>query len=386
MTIGADPSPAAAPDRLFSLALGGLAAMAAAVGIGRFVYTPILPLMVEDLGMTKSAAGLLASANYAGYLAGALVAAMPGLPGSRRRWLLVALAVGALTTAAMAVTSSRSAFLVLRFAGGVASAFGLVFSSALVLERLGRGGRPGLSAVHFAGVGTGIAVSAMVVFLSGGWRTAWLAAGLTSLVAVGIVAALIPVRRDVASAMPSHGRRNASSLTTLVVAYGLFGFGYIITATFLVAIVRGSGQVRAFEPFVWLLVGLAAAPSVRVWTAVETWIGISRSFALACGLEAIGVAASALWLSPAGVLFAAALLGATFMGITALGLLWARRLAPRDPRSTLAVMTAAFGFGQIVGPVFAGMVYDATGTLVVPSLAAAGALLVGATLAITRSE
>src|SRR5437879_12795250 len=108
--------------------------MAAAAGTGRFADTPILPLMVEDLGMTKSAAGLLASANYAGYLAGALVAAMPGLPGSRRRWLLVALLVSALTTAAMAVTSSSPAFLLLRFAGGVASAFGLVYSSALVLR------------------------------------------------------------------------------------------------------------------------------------------------------------------------------------------------------------------------------------------------------------
>src|SRR5262249_10408472 len=150
--------------------------MAVAVGIGRFVYTPILPLMVEDLGMTKSAAGVLASANYAGYLAGALVAAVPGLPGSRRRWLLVALVVGALTTAAMALTSSSAAFLLLRFTGGVASAFGLVFSSAVVLDGMSRGGRPGLSAVHFAGVGTGIAVSAVVVMLSRGWRTAWLAA------------------------------------------------------------------------------------------------------------------------------------------------------------------------------------------------------------------
>ena len=74
--------------------------MAAAVGIGRFIYTPILPLMVEDLGMTKSAAGLLASANFAGYLAGALAAALPGLPGSRRRWLIAALVASALTTGA----------------------------------------------------------------------------------------------------------------------------------------------------------------------------------------------------------------------------------------------------------------------------------------------
>jgi predicted MFS family arabinose efflux permease len=360
--------------------------MAAAVGIGRFVYTPILPLMVEDLGMTKSAAGLLASANYTGYLAGALVAAMPGLPGSRRRWLLVALLVSALTTAAMAVTSSSPAFLLLRFAGGVASAFALVFSSALVLDRIGRGGRPGLSAVHFAGVGTGIAASAMVVFLSSGWRTAWLAAGLGSLVALGIVAALVPDRGGVTATTPSPPGRTGAPLATLIMAYGLFGFGYIITATFLVAIVRASPQVRAFEAFVWLLVGLTAAPSVGVWTAVEGRIGISRSFALACVLEAIGVAASALWVRPTGILLAAALLGATFMGITALGLTWARRVAHGDPRSTLAVMTAAFGLGQIVGPGFAGMVYDATGTFVLPSLAAAGALLAGATLAIARSE
>jgi len=107
--------------------------MAAAVGIGRFVYTPILPLMVEDLGMSKGAAGLLASVNFAGYLVGALIAAMPSLPGSRRRWLLVALAVSALTTGAMACTSSSAVFLGLRSIGGVASAFALVFSSALVL-------------------------------------------------------------------------------------------------------------------------------------------------------------------------------------------------------------------------------------------------------------
>src|SRR5882762_3284195 len=237
MRVGAGPSPAAASNRLLSIALGGLVAMAAAVGIGRFVYTPILPLMVEDLGMTKSAAGLLASANNAGYLAGALVAAMPGLPGSRRRWLLVALLVSALTTAAMAVTSWGPAFLLLRFAGGVASAFGLVYSSALVFDRIGRGGRPGLSAVHFAGVGTGIAVSAMVVFLAWGWRTAWLAAGLGSLVALGIVAALIPDQGGGTATAPSAPGRTGAPLATLIMAYGLFDFGYIITATFLVAIV-----------------------------------------------------------------------------------------------------------------------------------------------------
>jgi predicted MFS family arabinose efflux permease len=360
--------------------------MAAAVGIGRFVYTPILPLMVGDLGMTKSAAGFLASANFAGYLVGALVAAMPGLPGSRRRWLLVALTISALTTGAMACASVSAVFLGLRFVGGLASAFALVFSSALVLDRLSAAGRPRLAALHFAGVGTGIAIDALLAFTLGprGWRVLWLAAGVASMIAVGVVAACLPDQADAPATKPSGASLAPPRLANLIVAYGLFGFGYIITATFLVAIVRGSSQVRAFEPFVWLLVGLTAAPSVAVWTLIASRLGIARAFALACASEAIGVAASGLWVKPAGILLAAALLGGTFMGITALGLLWARRLARGDPRSTLALMTAAFGLGQIVGPAFAGMVYDATETFIVPSLAAAAALLVAATLAISR--
>jgi predicted MFS family arabinose efflux permease len=355
------------------------------VGIGRFVYTPILPLMVEDLGMTKGAAGLLASANFLGYLAGALLAATPTLPGSRRRWLVVALTVSSLTTGAMAWASSHVIFLALRFAGGIASAFVLVFASALVLDRISAAGRPDLSAVHFAGVGAGMALSAVLVsgFVAwgGGWRSLWLASGLTSVLAVGIVAGLIPDRVEAVTAMTSRPTRCSRGLAALVAAYGLFGFGYIITATFLVTIVRGSAQVRAVEPLVWLVVGLTAAPSVALWTWVGDRIGVARAFALACGVEAVGVAASALWLAPAGILLAAALLGGTFMGITALGLVGARRLSRGDPRRTLAVMTAAFGLGQIVGPTFAGAVYDATGTFLVPSLTAVSALLVGALLA-----
>jgi predicted MFS family arabinose efflux permease len=382
-------SPGTETPRPLSLALGGLVALAAAVGIGRFVYTPILPLMGEDLGMTKGTAGFLASANFLGYLAGALLAATPTVPGSRRNWLIMALILSSLTTGAMAFASSTAAFLALRFAGGVASAFVLVFASALVLDRLGAAGRSDLSAVHFAGVGAGMALSAVLVSTlaawGGGWRSLWLASGLTSVLAVGIVAGLIPDRAEPATVVTSQPSRTNPRLAALIVAYGLFGFGYIITATFLVAIVRGSDQVRSIEPLVWLVVGLTAAPSVALWTSVGKKIGVARAFALACGIEAAGVAASVLWLAPSGILLAAALLGGTFMGITALGLVGARRLSQGDPRRTLAVMTAAFGLGQIGGPAFAGAVYDTTGTFLMPSLTAAGALLVGAVLAVASS-
>ena len=78
------------------LAFGGLLALAAAIGIGRFVYTPILPFMVETLELTKAEAGLIASANFLGYLVGALVAGLSIIRGSPRRWLMLALALSAL--------------------------------------------------------------------------------------------------------------------------------------------------------------------------------------------------------------------------------------------------------------------------------------------------
>jgi len=370
--------------RPLSLAVGGLVALAAAVGVGRFVYTPILPIMTEALGMTQSAAGLVASANYLGYLAGAFAAATSWLRGSRRAWLVGGLAASAVTTGAMALFDSEWAFLALRFVGGVASAFVFVFSSALVIDRLHAAGRTGLAAVHFAGVGTGIAVAAVLVSglaaLGSGWRAQWVASGVVSLAALVVVALLVPDRpepRTMPAPKAAHAQRG---LTGLVVAYGLFGFGYVITATFLVAIVRGSEAIRPLEPLIWLVVGITAAPSIAFWTRVSSMIGIAGAFVLACLLEALGVAASVLWISTTGVVLAAALLGGTFVGITAIGLVGARRLSRGDPRHTLALMTAAFGLGQTIGPTFAGVLSDATGSFLAPSLTAAGALVVSALL------
>ena len=368
-----------------TLAFGGLLAMAAAIGIGRFVYTPILPPMVEALSLSKVEAGLIASANFVGYLVGALLAAWK-LPGSRRTWLLGALAVNAIGLAAMGATQSLALFLILRLIAGIAGAFSLVFSSALVLDHLARTGRSPLSAVHFAGVGTGIAVSAALVaiLLANGaaWSVLWYASAALSLPAIAAVAAMVPPGEGAgASAAPAATAKSRSGFVALIVAYGLFGFGYIITATFIVAQVRGTTAIAPLEPYIWMLFGLAAAPSVALWTWLAARWGILKTFAVAAIVEAVGVAASALWLSATGVIVAAIFVGGTFMGLTALGLIAARETGSGDPRGRIALMTASFSAGQILGPAFAGYIYDATGSLAMPSLAAAGALIVAAVLA-----
>jgi predicted MFS family arabinose efflux permease len=374
---------------MIGLASGGLLAMAAAIGIGRFVYTPILPFMLESLAWNKSEAGLVASSNFLGYLIGALWAVRPMIAASRQRQgLIVALLVSATTTLGMGFQSHIAVLLVLRLLGGAASAFVIVLASTLVLARLSAAQRRNLSAIHFAGVGAGIMLSAAVISamraVGAGWQAMWLWTGGMALLATVVVAVLIPGQTAVAAA-PSAAPavQSPRGLPMLVIAYGLFGFGYVITATFLVTSVRMSAELRELEAWIWVLFGFAAVPSVALWSWIGTRMGTTTAFALACLAEALGVSASVEWVTISGVCLSAVLLGGTFMGITALGFTAARQLSSTDSQRAIGLMTASFAFGQMIGPTAAGFLFDNLGSLRIPSLVAAGALVVAAGLAIS---
>ncbi|MCB1481411.1 MAG: YbfB/YjiJ family MFS transporter [Rhodobiaceae bacterium] len=380
------------PQSPFLLAFGGLIALAAAMGIGRFVYTPILPDMIAGGVLGGASAGFVAAANFLGYLAGALIAASPLLSGRRTGWITAGLLTSAVTTAAMALFETEAAFALLRFIGGFASAIVLVFATSVVLDGLAVAGRGGLSAVHFAGVGTGIALSALLVHAFKGadlWPQQWIVSGVVTLVAaVGVMAMVREAGPAGArSGFAAGSLRFDTRLSGLLVAYGLFGFGYVITATFIVAIVRAAPDLARYETGIWLMVGLAAAPSVWLWSKLSGAAGILGAFAIACLVEAAGVIASVASSHAAGIFFAAACLGGTFMGLTALGLVAARTLpvsggGARDARRVVALMTAAFGTGQVLGPTLAGAMFDHTGNYVAASVAAAAALILAAAITI----
>ena len=372
-------------------AFAGLIAMASVMGIGRFAYTPILPDMAEAVALSESQAGAIAAANFLGYLFGSLAAGSRFLKGNRRTWTLLMLALSAATTGAMAITTSIPAYLLIRFIGGGCSALVMVFGSAIVLDRLTLMGRPNLTHIHFAGVGTGMAISAIIVAglgtLSIGWTSQWLASALASLIALFVVIFMLPSGHG-DNAPPIAGTRTKYDrrMIPLSLSYGLFGFGYVITATFISALVRQTPSIAAIEPVIWLIVGLSAIPSVAVWVWVGRRLGNPTSMALACVLEAAGVAATVLFDSTAAVLMGGALLGGTFMGITALGMTTARELAIRedggDPRRMLGLIVAAFGTGQMIGPAYGGYIANITGGYTVPSLTASFALVLAAGLAL----
>ncbi|TPN40921.1 MFS transporter [Mesorhizobium sp. B2-3-3] len=362
-------------------AFAGMIAMAVAMGIGRFVYTPILPGMMEELHLSPANAGWIASANYLGYLVGALAAAGGWAHGRERLLMLTGLGASTVLAALMGLTDTMVAFLVIRFLAGLASALVMVFMASIVFSHIAAAGRGDLQAWHFGGVGLGIAISAamMAVLVTGhaGWAAGWLWSAAISACGFVVVALLAnegPLANGETSREPALLKDR--SLMKVIVAYGLFGFGYVVTATFLVAIVRQGGGSRVFEAMVWMVAGLAGFPSTWLWQKIATRIGLYGAYALACFIEVIGVTASVALGGYSGPLLGGLLLGGTFIAITALGLQAARQQAPRAPRRIFALMTASFGLGQIIGPIAAGFLAQMSGDFFLASIVAAALLVV----------
>ncbi|MER9947453.1 YbfB/YjiJ family MFS transporter [Mesorhizobium sp. M0047] len=359
----------------------GMIAMAVAMGIGRFVYTPILPGMMQELHLSPADAGWIASANYLGYLIGALAAAGGWAHGRERLLMLVGLGASVVLAALMGLTDMMAAFLVVRFLAGLASAFVMVFMASIVFSHIAAAGRGDLQAWHFGGVGLGIAISAamMAVLVTehAGWAAGWLWSAAISACGFVLVALMVDegplTNGEVAR---ESALRMDRSLIKVIIAYGLFGFGYVVTATFLVAIVRQGGGSRVFEAMVWMVAGLAGFPSTWLWQKIAARTGLYPAYALACFIEVVGVTASVAIGGRTGPLLGGVLLGGTFIAITAFGLQAARQLAPRAPRRIFALMTAVFGVGQIIGPIAAGLLAQMSGDFFLASIAAAIMLVV----------
>lgn len=363
-----------------------------AMGIGRFAFTPILPMMQDDFGVTVAQGGWLASANYLGYLVGALSATVIGGV-SQRQAIRVGLAVIGLTTIAMAFAESFAVWILLRFVPGVASAWVLVYISAWSLELLGRVGRPALSGTVYAGVGAGIILAGIACLALSHVRatanTAWLVIGIAALLITAILwpFAGAAVRSPTAATTAKASPGEIPEFWRLVFCQGAFGLGYIIPATFLPVMAKQIVSDPLLFGWAWPFFGLAAVISTlgaariaRVITPREVWV-------LGNIVMAAGVLVPIAIPDLRGIVIAALCVGGTFMVNTMVSMQEARRVAGIHARMLMAAMTSAFALGQIVGPVLVGAMIDAQGGFNVALLIGAAPLFLAAyTLFANRGE
>jgi predicted MFS family arabinose efflux permease len=367
---------------VLKILVGGMLGMAVAMGIGRFAFTPILPLMQRDLGMTHSVAGWLAGLNYLGYLVGAIVCTItprilryPLLGGGT---LLLSLA----TTLAMGLTVSPLGWGLLRLLGGIASAVLFIIISAEVAESLARRGYGHWFGALYGGIGLGIVLSGLIVpqlDRIGGWSVAWLGIGGVALLCA-LAGTTLGRTSDYSPSIVAGSPEQTVGLRPILLlasAYFLEGLGYIVTATFLVAIIAATPGLTAFAPYTWVAVGLAAVPSTVLWPYLARRIGNRRALLAAYAVQIAGILVSRQATSVFEVTFAAVTFGGTFLGIVALTMAEGNRRMGKGGRRGAAFLTAAFSVGQMLGPVIAGVLADRQDGFALPLLLAAACVALG---------
>ncbi|KVG12531.1 MFS transporter [Burkholderia vietnamiensis] len=414
-----------ADRRARTAALACMVGLAVALGVGRFAFTPLLPLMLADGSIGLRAGSWLASANYAGYFVGALSCA--ALPVAPARMVRFGLAATVLLTAAMGVGHLLPAWLAVRFVAGVVSAWTFVFVSQWGLRRLAELHAPEWSGVIYAGPGVGIVLTGLIGGALAGHRAApgWLGfAALSALLSAAIwrtfgrapapapapaAASAVPTAHAPAAAVtpaavpatavpataapattapittapittaPPDARRRRADAAWLVALYGMPGFGYIITATFLPVIARAALPAGSPWPdLFWPMFGAALIVGAIAAARLPDHWDNRLLLAAGCATQALGIAAGIVWPNAAGFSIGSVLLGLPFTAITLFAMREARRLHGERAAGLMGYATASYGVGQILGPLVAAPLIARFGSFSPALWVAAGALLAGA--------
>lgn len=380
-------SPTSHPARQAALAcaLACAVALAVALGVGRFAFTPLLPLMLHSGALDIRHGGWLASANYAGYLIGALSCAAIRI--DHARMVRFGLAATVVLTFAMGVADNFWLWMLIRFAGGVVSAWAFVFASQWGLRRLAELGAHGWGGVIYAGPGVGIVATGLLGAAAASYgvaaSTVWIGFAFCSAVA-GLVV-WKGLTHDAAAgragtlAVADHASKNTRAASAwLVGLYGLAGFGYIITATFLPVIARQALPGSSWPDLFWPAFGLALiAGSLIAARLPQAWD--NRLLLAGCYLiQALGIMLGIVSPTVFGFGLGSLLLGLPFTAITFFAMREARRLHGDHAAGLMGYATGAYGLGQIAGPLVAAPIAAHTNSFTLALWLAVGILILGA--------
>ncbi|MFS0788187.1 YbfB/YjiJ family MFS transporter [Shouchella sp. 1P09AA] len=338
------------------LIIGGFLSLAVVMGIGRFAYTPLLPYMEEATGLSSFSSGLLATWNYIGYFLGALLA---GRGTFHVRWFYVFLIVSAMTTYSMGVTESMSIWSALRLLSGVASGFVFVYMSEWLIRRLAEDGRTRGVGLLYSGVGfgilfTGIALPLLLPITT--WQIGWVFLGVVSIGLIGVIyqSTKHVTTRSLPAPTNSVGKtKPLLSMNVLLVSYFLEGFGYIIYATFITSVLATVASFSFDVVWIWAIVGIGAMPSCLFWAWLGQTIRKETALILAYLIQVVSLILPIGLTDAFFIILSAFGFGATFMGITVLTIALAKEQQSTKP--VVSQLTAAYAFGQLLGPFIAGM-------------------------------
>lgn len=367
--------------------IASVAAVIITVGIARFAYTPMIPEMMAGAGLSSTLAGLLATANYAGYLSGALLIAFIHSPALRVRLYQGGLLGAVVTTGLMGYTDQEWLWLLLRFVSGLCSAGGVLIGAGLLMSWLLKQGHKPELGIFFSGFGLGIALTAVLAEMIRArfsWQQQWMLYAGAALLLLLLVLLWSPdYRRTLSTNRVAGGDDNSQgSVFVWLLQLSCFcaGVGYVVTATFLVAIAEVSPQWSGRGWMIWLLTGCAAAPACWLWDRLVRRQGDWLALLLAYLLNALSILLLMDTNGLVGIVLSAVIYGASFIGIVSMMLTMVGRLYPDNPSRPMGRLTFGYGIAQMLAPVVVGYLAQAEGDCFSGLVLALGMISAGAVL------
>lgn len=365
----------------------GIFSLILVLGVARFSYTPLLPLMQQQAGLGVAEAGWLAAINYAGYLSGALIASLISDLVLKDRLYRIGMVLAILSTAVMGMTTDITVWALSRYIAGLSSAAGMLLGTGLILNWLIRHNHRMELGIHFAGIGLGIAGCAAAVSVFSpwlDWREQWFA--FTALGCLLLIPALAWLPAPDQSGLTKTGQKMVDNppsqlfLRILMAAYFCAGIGYVVSATFIVAIVNKLPGLAGQGNLVFLAIGIGAAPACINWDFIARCTGDLNALILAAILQIIGILLPVVVGGLFAALFGALLFGGTFIGMVSLVLTMAGRYYPTRPAKMMGKMTLSYGAAQILGPAITGLLATYLGSYNAGLYFAAGVMVIGTLL------
>lgn len=350
----------------FKVIAAGICALILTVGIARFAYTPFLPLMLSQTDLSTLDGGWLATINYAGYLLGVVLISLMHRLNSKFIFYRLNLVIAVLSTVVMGMTDDMVLWGLSRFIAGISSTAGIILAAGFVMSWLKQHDFKAQLGVHFSGLGLGIAIPGLVIVLMNhhfDWAMQWIIMGAVGLLFF-IPAWLWMPAPD--SRTPSTGQ-NADSpskrwMYLMIAAYFCAGVGYVVSATFIVAILETMPALSGRGDWAWVILGLAAVPSCLMWDSVAAKTSEVTALMLSYSVLLMAIIIPVLSDTLVFNLVGAFLYGATFAGVVSLTLMFIGHQFPANPAKAMAKLTISYGVAQITAPAIAGYISTLTGT------------------------
>ena len=341
-----------------AILLAGIIALIIGVGVARFVFTSLLPPMLEDY-LTISFAGVLASINYVGYLAGSIFAVFIKDINTKVKFFRFGMFLCFITTLMLGITTSDTIWVISRVLAGFGAAMALVVGSAIVMNKLNIQNKTKAMGIHFSGIGFSILISDLIVrivfYFNGTWQFAWVVLAIFAFVMSFYSMYILSYDNEVKQNSVKHHidkKLFSPFVVILIMAYFCEGVGMVVQGTFLPDIINSLEGLEGFGSFTWTLVGFAGIPSCIIWMMLAHKYGSVNIIILAMFLQVIGIMISALTNNIYLNLFSGILYGGTFVGLVALFMNLGGKLAGNNPVMLMGALTTAYGIGQVSAPLY----------------------------------